>query len=234
MSVSPPICAVLLDIDGTLVDSNDANARAWEKAMREAGLKGSYEAIRKHIGMGGDQLLPAVAGVEKSSPKGKAASDAWKRIYTDEELPGIRPFPDVRPLIEALSGREYILVAATSSEKELAEKAVKIAGIDDLLDNLTSSADADKSKPHPDILAAALKKIGRHGENVPPDEVILIGDTPFDIEAARRAGLRGTIAFRCGGFTDEELKGALAIYDGPADLLARLPDSVLHAGAVGA
>jgi HAD superfamily hydrolase (TIGR01509 family) len=213
--------AVLFDVDGTLVDSNDAHARAWVEAFAEAGIRVSYDEVRRAIGMGGDKLMPAVAGLTEDSPEGKPIAKRRQEIFAQKCLPHLRSLPGASDLAKALKAGGYTLVAASSAKEAELEALLKIAGVDDLLDAATSSDDADQSKPDPDIVQAALKRA-----HARPDEAIMIGDTPYDVKAARSAGVR-VIAFRSGGWSDEDLRGAEAVYDDPADLLAHLDDSPL-------
>jgi HAD superfamily hydrolase (TIGR01509 family) len=217
---------ILLDMDGTLIDSNDAHARAWYRAFADNGEPVAYDEIRRRIGMGGDNLLPAILGIEKESELGSRISERRSEIYRDEYLPGIRPFPGVRALLERMREAGLRLAIATSSPTEELEPAIDLAGIRDLLEKRTSADDADSSKPDPDILHAALDQLGLR-----PEETVMLGDTPYDIAAAGHAGL-DVIAFRSGGFSDEDLAGALAIFDGPWDLLERWEESPLAAAQV--
>ncbi len=212
---------VLLDMDGTLVDSNDAHARAWQRAFADNGEQIPYAEIRRLVGMGGDNLIPAVLGVGKESELGARINQRRSEIYRREFLPHIRPFPGVRPLLERMREAGLRLVIATSSPSEELEPLIDIADIRDLLEERTSADDAESSKPDPDIVQAALGRLG-----LPPEEAVMLGDTPYDIAAAGRAGV-GVIAFRCGGFSDQDLAGALALYDGPADLLEHWEESPL-------
>jgi phosphoglycolate phosphatase-like HAD superfamily hydrolase len=215
------IRAVLLDVDGTLVDSNDAHAHAWVEAFAAEGLAVDFEAVRRAIGMGGDKLMPAVSGIEEASPTGGRISARRGDIFKARYLPTLKPFRDAGALVAALSETGYRLVAASSAKRDELEPLLRIAGADALLHGATSSDDADESKPEPDIIHAALKQA-----KATPGEAILLGDTPYDIEAAARAGV-ATIAFRCGGWGDADLAGAVQIYDGPWDLLAQLAASPL-------
>jgi HAD superfamily hydrolase (TIGR01549 family) len=208
-------------VDGTLVDSNDAHARAWLEALSRHGYKCTYEEIRRLIGMGSDHLLPKTTGVEKDTPAGERISEAWKEVFERDYLPDLKAFPKTRTLLLALKRHGLKLVVASSAEKEMLDKLLEIAGAKDLLEDTTSSDDAESSKPDPDIVKAALDSIG-----LPAGEVMMLGDTPYDIQAARKLGV-GTVALRCGGWDDEALKGAVAVYDDPADLLAHLDDSPL-------
>lgn len=222
----PRYRGVLLDVDGTLVDSNHAHVDAWMQAFSENGYDVSKEKVRKLIGMGGDNLLPEAVGVDPESPEGKKLADRHTELFK-EKLPVLRAFPGVRQLLERLRDEGLDLVVATSAQRDELDPLLEIAGVKDLLDEATSADDAESSKPDPDIIHASLDRLG-----CPPEEAVMLGDTPYDVAAAGKAGV-GVIAFRCGGlFTDEELKGALAIYDGPADLLAHYEESPLSASAV--
>jgi HAD superfamily hydrolase (TIGR01509 family) len=215
------LMAVLFDVDGTLVDSNDAHAAAWVKAFWEYGLTVDATAVRKSIGMGGDKLMPAVSGIKEDSPLGQLIARRRAEIFKREQLPRLKPFDGAKALVAAIKDRGCTAIAASSAKESELKPLLEIAGVDALMDGKTSSDDADESKPDPDIIVAALQRA--HADR---SEAILIGDTPYDIEAARRAGLE-TIAFRSGGWADDELKGAIAIYDGPWDLLARIDESPL-------
>ena len=216
-----PFKAALLDVDGTLVDSNDAHAHAWVKAFAEAGVIVPFEPVRRSIGMGGDKLMPRVSGLSDDSPQGRRIASRRGEIFMSEYLPTIRPLRDADRLVAALKAHSLTVVAASSAKKDELGPLLKIAGADQLLDGATSSDDAEESKPEPDIVQAALRRA-----RVLAHEAVMIGDTPYDIEAANRAGVRA-IAFRSGGWLDEDLHGAIAIYDGPWDLLARLEASPL-------
>ncbi len=215
------IRGAILDVDGTLVDSNDAHIRSWQGALSQHGYDCTYEEIRRLIGMGSDNLLPNAVGVEKDTPEGKRLSDAWSEIFERDYLPTLKAVPRTWEMLLALKGHGLKLVAASSAKGDMLEKLLEVAGATDLLEDSTSADDAENSKPAPDIVEAALEKVGLEA-----GEVLMLGDTPYDIEAARKLGI-GTIGLRCGGWDDEGLKGAVAIYDDPADLLARLEDSPL-------
>ena len=212
---------VLVDIDGTLIDSNDAHATAWITAFQEHGISVDPVLVRRCIGMGGDKLMPEVSGIEEDSPRGAAIAKRRGAIFTHEFLPQLRPFEGARDLVAAIKARGCAVIAASSATKKDLKALLAVAHADALMDDATSSDDAEGSKPDPDIILAALKKA-----KASPSAAMMIGDTPYDIEAARRAGVP-TIAFRCGGWQDSDLKGAIAIYDGPLDLLNRVDTSPL-------
>ena len=213
--------AVLFDIDGTLVDSNDAHAHAWVKAFAEAGVRVEFENVRCAIGMGGDKLMPAVAGLDSESPLGTRISERRGDIFKSEYLPALRAFPGAAKLVGAVQALGVKTVAASSAQRDELETLLKIAGAASLAGDSASGDDAEESKPDPDIIQAALKKA-----NAEPARALMIGDTPYDVEAASRAGV-AAIAFRCGGWSDSALRGAIALYDGPWDLCERLGSSPL-------
>jgi phosphoglycolate phosphatase-like HAD superfamily hydrolase len=206
---------VLLDVDGTLIGSNAAHAEAWTQALREHGVRVDIGEIRPLIGMGADKLLPAVASVSEGSTLGQAIGRRKKAIF-ETFLPDLRPTLGARPLLEYLLERGTHLVIATSAGDREMEALLERAGVDDLLPQRASKDDASESKPDPDIVQAALAR-----SNARLESAVIIGDTPYDIEAATRAGIRA-IALRCGGhWSDEDLREAVAIFDDPAALLAR-------------
>lgn len=212
---------VIFDIDGTLVDSNDHHARAWHDAFRNAGREVEFDRIRRLIGVGSDKLFAELTGQRLDSPEGKAISGDCKRIFAERYLPQVRPFAKGRELVERLEAGRLRLAVASSARREELEALLKIAGVSQLLDSSTTSNEVDRSKPDPDIVTAALRKL-----DLPADATLMIGDTPYDVQAGNRAGV-GVAAVRCGGWGDRDLAGATAIYDDPADLLAHFDQSPL-------
>jgi HAD superfamily hydrolase (TIGR01509 family) len=219
--VATELKAVLFDVDGTLVDSNDAHAAAWVKAFSEHGVTVDPIRVRRSIGMGGDRLMPVVSDLEEESPLGTKIAERRGEIFKAEFLPNLQAFPGARDLVAAMKARGYTAVAASSAAKDELTPLLKIAGAEALMDDKTSADDADESKPAPDIIEAALERAG-----ATPEQAVLIGDTPYDIAAGRSAGVR-VIAFRSGGWLDPDLVGAVEIYEGAWDLLARLDRSLL-------
>ena len=213
--------AVLLDVDGTLIDSNDAHAWAWVDVGREFGYAIDFDEVRWLIGMGGDKVLPRVTGLEEASADGARVLERRGEIFRSKYLPSLRAFPGARELLERLRSDGRRLVVATSASEEDLEALLKRAGLEDIIGAATNADEADESKPAPDIIEAALKKA-----KAPPSACVMLGDTPYDIEAARRAGV-ATIAVTCGGWGHEDLAGAIAIYDDPGDLLANYAHSPL-------
>jgi HAD superfamily hydrolase (TIGR01509 family) len=213
--------AVLFDVDGTLVNSNDAHARAWAEAFAAFDIAVDLAHVRRCIGMGGDELMPEVAGVTEDSPLGRRITRRRSEIFKTRYLPDIQPFPDAAGLVAELKSRGFTAVAASSAKEDELRTLLEVAGAESLLDAATSSDDAEESKPDPDIVHAALTRA-----HASPSQAVMIGDTPYDVEAARRAGVE-CVGFRCGGWDGPALRGAIAIYDGPWDLLARLDESPL-------
>lgn len=215
------IRGVILDVDGTLVLSNDAHAQSWMEAMADFGYYVTYEKVRPLIGMGGDKVLPETIGLQKDSEEGIKISAKRKEIFKKRYLPVLQAAPGSRELLEYMRVQGLKLAIASSSEKDELKALLQVAGASDLVQEVTSSSDASRSKPDPDVMQVTLQRIG-----LPANQVLMLGDTPYDIEAAAKVGV-GTIALRCGGWTDPELKGALAIYNDPADLLDHYDTSPL-------
>jgi HAD superfamily hydrolase (TIGR01509 family) len=216
---------VILDVDGTLINSNDAHARAWVDALAESNIDASFAQIRRLIGMGGDKLLPAVAGIEEASELGQRIAKRRSEIFQHQYFPSVHAFPKTRALLLKMRDHGLKLGVASSAKEQELLPFLELANVRDLLEAATSSSDARGSKPDPDIVQAALDQL-----QLEPTRVLMLGDTPYDIEAAGRAGLR-TIALRCGGRSDAELSAAIAIYDDPADLLAHFASSPLAGDA---
>ncbi len=217
---------VLFDIDGTLVDSNDAHARAWELAFAEHERKIEFDAIRRAIGMGGDKLLPEVASIDAESTLGRKISDARARIFKQKFLPTLKPLPGARDTLLRVANAGMKVGIATSAKKEELKALLEIAGVVDLVDGASSSADAKNSKPDPDIVQAALAK-----NDAKPEDALFVGDTPYDVSAGRRAGVR-VIGVRTGGWDTKALEGAVAVYTDLPELLARWDESPLGSSSV--
>jgi len=218
------ITAVIFDIDGTLVDSVDLHAEAWQLALERFGKKVSFAEVRRQIGKGGDQLMPVFLSQREMEKFSEELEQYRSKLFKKEYLPRVTAFPGVRQLFERVR-QDQKRIALASSAKGAELKTYKtIAGIDDLTEAETSSDDAERSKPYPDIFEAALAELG----DVAPDKILVIGDTPYDAQAAGKANLR-TVGLMCGGWNEEELRqaGCSAIYRDPADLLSRYDDSPL-------
>jgi HAD superfamily hydrolase (TIGR01549 family) len=214
--------AVIFDVDGTLIDSVDAHARAWQEALADFGYHVRFEDVRAQIGKGGDQLMPVFVPADELPRVGDALerhrSDLFKRRY----LLGLQPFAAVRDLVERILGSGRRIALASSAKADEVDTYKRIARIEDLVAEETSADDVERSKPHPDVFQAALERLG----GLPAGEAIVVGDTPYDVEAAAKAGL-ATIGVLCGGFPESDLRaaGCVAIYRDPADLLAGFDDS---------
>ena len=216
--------AAIFDIDGTLLDSVDLHAKAWVEAFAHFGVDTAERDVRRQIGKGADELMPVFLPAERiarqSADIAAFRSDLFKRTYLD----AVRPFPGVRALFEHIRAAGLRIALASSGKRSEVEHYQELLGIGDLVDAATSADDADRSKPHPDIFEAVRDKLS----GIRPDAMIVIGDTPYDAEAAAKAGLQ-TIGMLCGGFPEADLTaaGCIAIYRDPRDLLGRFDDSPL-------
>jgi HAD superfamily hydrolase (TIGR01549 family) len=198
---------VLLDVDGTLIDSNDAHASSWADTFREFGFDVPFERVRPLIGKGGDKLLPELTGLDHESDLATRMFERRKEIFNTSYLASLRAFDGAHALLARFKRDELRLVIATSAEKEELNELLDQAGLEELVDRKTSSSDAERSKPDPDIIEAALERGGLQA-----DEVLMLGDTPYDVEAALRCRVQ-CVALRSGGWPDRALRDALAIYD---------------------
>lgn len=209
--------AVIFDIDGTLLDSVDLHAQAWQDALRHFGHDHPLGEIREQIGKGGDQLMPVFLSEREIEERGKEIEEYRGEIFKKAYLNQVKAFPKVRDLFERIKADGTKIALASSAKGDELETYKEIADIQGLPEAETSSDDADKSKPHPDIFEAALGRL----PNIDKSRIVVIGDTPYDAEAAGKAGLR-TIGVLCGGFAEEKLRqaGCFAIYGGLDDLLA--------------
>ena len=210
--------AIIFDVDGTLIDSVDAHAEAWQRAFAEHGVDLAYDAVRSQIGKGGDQLLPVFLPDDEVEGKGKAIDERRAAIVKDEKLDGLQAFPKVRALFERAEGAGLKIALASSAKGEELEVYKRKADIEGLVAEQTSSDDAEKSKPYGDIFQAALDRL----PGIEPSQAVVVGDTPYDAEAAAKVGVRA-VGVLCGGFSEADLRGAgaVAIFRDPADILAR-------------
>lgn len=218
--------AVIFDIDGTLIDSVDLHARAWQEALAHFGKQVEFERVRYQIGKGGDQLMPVFLSEDELERFGEELEKYRGELFKREYLSRVKGFPRVRELFERIEREGLRIALASSAKGDELKTYKKLARIEDLVEEETSSDDAEKSKPHPDIFEAALERLG----DVKPSEAIVVGDTPYDAEAAGKAGLK-TVGLLCGGFPEEDLRaaGCVRIYQDPADLLAHFDSSPLAA-----
>ncbi len=208
--------AVIFDVDGTLVDSVDLHARAWREALAHFGIEAPYEEVRAQIGKGADQLVPALVPEERLDEVAGPLEAFRGRLYREAYLPQVSAFPAVRRLVARLrQDGKRIALASSAPPDELAHY-VRIAAIDDLVDAATTADDADRTKPYPDLVTVALRKLGAAAEGCR-----LVGDTPYDAAAAVRAGVV-PVGVLCGGFAPELLRraGCAILHRDPAALLA--------------
>ena len=213
--------AAIFDIDGTLIDSNDLHAEAWGEVFRHFGVDLPHDRIRGQIGKGGDNLLPALLPPELVEQHGKEMESQRKALFKRDYLPKVRAFPGVKSLFEALKSSGAKIVLATSAAEEELESHKRTLGIADLIDGATSADDVEHSKPCPDIFRAALAQLS----GVAAHEAVVVGDTPYDMEAALKAEI-APVGVLCGGFDPGLLRGsgAQALFAGPWALPPRIDD----------
>jgi membrane protein len=217
------IKAVLFDIDGTLVDSNDMHVHSWSEAFRAAGQVFDDQTIHEQIGKGTDMLVPTLMpGIDEAEQE--RLGEAHGAMFKDQYLDQVLPFPGARDLLVRVheTGRRVVLASSASTEE--LEHYIELLDIRDIVAETTSADDVEHTKPAPDIFATALAKVAP----LRPDEVIVVGDTPYDVEAAGKCGIQA-IGLRSGGFSDGALRsaGAMMIYDDAAGLLASFDNSPL-------
>jgi HAD superfamily hydrolase (TIGR01549 family) len=190
----------ILDVDGTLVDTNYHHAIAWFRAFLRHDVVVPVWRVHRHIGMGGDQLVAAIAGDEVEERAGDEIREAESDLY--RELIGeVRTMEGSRELIEDLRERDNAVVLASSAKDWEVEHYIDLLGAEEIVDAWTTSADVEQTKPEPDLITAALEKVDADGD------AMLIGDTVWDVEAAKRAGVE-TLAVLTGGFSEQELRDA--------------------------
>jgi HAD superfamily hydrolase (TIGR01509 family) len=217
------LSGVIVDVDGTLVLSNDTHAKAWVEAFSTYGYDIKFDQVRPLMGMGGDHVIPAlIPELTSEEGTGKEIVTYRRKLIVDQYGPQLKPTKGARELIQKLKDEGlHLIIASSASEQEMGI-LLKVAQVDDLLHEITTSDDAEESKPNSDIVEAALNQA-----NLSADRTVMLGDTPYDIEAAAKVGV-GVIAFRTGGFSDEDLAGAIAIYNDPAELLEQYEQSPLN------
>jgi beta-phosphoglucomutase-like phosphatase (HAD superfamily) len=217
---------VILDVDGTLVDSNGAHAESWVDAFREKGYDIPYYRIRPLIGMGGDHLICALADLDADSSEGQEIEKVRREVFLRDYLHTLKPFPRVDELLTRMGEHGLKLTVASSSDGEILSKLLALTGVAQLLESRPDVSRVERSKPAPDPILAALELLG-----VSANEALMLGDTPYDRDSAHRAGV-GFVALRSGDWSDRDLAGAIAIYDDPADLLERFETSPFAARSV--
>jgi HAD superfamily hydrolase (TIGR01549 family) len=216
--MAPPIA--VLDVDGTLVDTNYHHAIAWYRAFREHGLTLPVWRIHRHIGMGGDQLVAAVAGKRVEDRQGDSIRAAETALYADL-IGEVQPFADARRLLELLGDRGHRLVLASSGKPDEVDHYLDLLAARELVEAWTTSGDVEQTKPDPDLVVTAIEKVGG-------GEAVMVGDSTFDCEAAARADVP-TVAILTGGFSEQELRraGATAVFESLSELCERLDETPL-------
>lgn len=215
--------AVLCDIDGTMVQSNWLHAEAWRQAFAEMGVVLDLEQVRRQIGKGGEELIPVFVPWWKREAVEEPLKDFREWLFRQDFLQQVKALPKVREFAEELKRRGIRMALASSAKKRDLEDYVRIMNVEGLVDEATSADDVDRAKPHPDVFAATLKRLG-----LKATECIALGDTPYDAEAAGKAGLR-TIGVETGGWTHQELMeaGCVEVYASVAELLERIEQSAI-------
>ena len=212
----------ILDIDGTLVDTNYHHAIAWFRAFRQHGIVLPIWRIHRHIGMGGDQLIGALTDERFEEREGDSIRAAEKVLYM-ELIGEVEPMQGARQLLEEIKRRGHSVVLASSAKADEVEHYVELLDARTIADAWTTSADVEQTKPQPDLVNSALQKAGAEAK-----EAVMVGDTPWDVQAAKSARVP-TIAVRTGGFGQDELEdaGAAAVFESVAELLERLDETKL-------
>ena len=211
--------AVIFDIDGTLIDSVDLHAQSWLETFERFGVQARFADVRRHIGEGADRLIPAFVPAEMPNGLRKQIEEFRSQLFNREYLCKVKPFPKVKELFAHIKAKRCKLVLASSCSASEIDQYKAIAGITDMTDHDVTADDAGTSKPSPDIFVEALDRLAP----IKPSQTCVIGDTKYDGEAARAAGIP-FLGLLCGGSSKEELdrSGAIAIYRDPADLLIHL------------
>ena len=204
---------IIFDVDGTLVDSVDLHARAWQEAFAHFGFDLHYDGIRSQIGKGGDQIIPTFVPAAQLARLEEPIDRFRHELFVREYLPQVRGFPGVRALFERLLGDGKRIALATSAQEDELKPLLRAAGVDGLPLTWTSSDEVARSKPHPDVFEAVLRELGSPKKS----SCVVVGDSPYDAEGARNAGLRA-IGLLCGGFPERTLweAGCAAVYAAPA------------------
>ena len=210
--------AILFDVDGTLVDSNDHHARCWIEAFAHYGKRFEYDVVRHQIGKGGDLLVPDLLNAKEVRRFGEEVKKYRSELFREKYLPDVRPFPFVRELFQTLEKRGVKTALASSSDPEEVEYYTRLLGVESLIEGSTSKKDAKFSKPSPEIFDAALERAGSD-----PRWTLVAGDTPYDILAAHRSALP-IVAVLSGGFERELLAKAEFIFDDAGAILERIDE----------
>ena len=215
--------ALLLDIDGTLVDSTYHHAMCWHRAFTRLGHDVTVNRLHRLIGMGGDRLVAAACGDEVEERDGDDLREAWREEYAGL-ADDVRPVPGAAETVRRLVDAGYVVALPSSGEREFAEKAVASLGVEDLVAVLTTSSDADESKPDPELVDTTMTRVREDHADV--RRALLVGDTPYDVEAAHRAGIP-CIAVLTGGFSEAELEGAAVVLEDVSGVTPEVVERVL-------
>jgi HAD superfamily hydrolase (TIGR01509 family) len=215
-----PAEAALLDVDGTLIDSNYQHALAWFRAFRRHGIVLPLWRVHRAVGMGGDQLVPSLVGEKMDQEQGEAIRNTRDEIY-GELIEEVEPLDGARDLVATLKDRGLRTVLASSSPEEELDHYLELLGARDLADAWTTKDDVERTKPAPDLILAALEKAGS-------ESAVMVGDTPWDVEAAKKAGVE-TVCVITGGWSKHELReaGAIAVFESVVELRERLDETPL-------
>jgi HAD superfamily hydrolase (TIGR01509 family) len=210
--------AAVLDLDGTLVDTNYHHALSWYRALRRFEITVPVWRLHRHVGMGGDKFVAAVAGTEVEDRHGEELRETWEQLF-DEVIGEVAPLEGVRDLVATLKEGGHEVVLASSSVQKHFDHFIDVLGIRDDVDGWTTKDDVEASKPEPDLVQAALGKVRS-------DRAVMLGDTPWDVEAARRAGVE-TVCLITGGFSEQELfeAGAAAVFESLDEVRAHLDET---------
>jgi HAD superfamily hydrolase (TIGR01509 family) len=215
-----PAEAALLDVDGTLIDSNYQHALAWFRAFRRHGIVLPLWRVHRAVGMGGDQLVPSLVGEKVDQEQGEAIRNTRDEIY-GELIEEVEPLDGARDLVATLKDRGLRTVLASSSPEDELDHYLELLGARDLADAWTTKDDVEQTKPAPDLILAALEKAGT-------ESAVMVGDTPWDVEAAKKAGVE-TVCVITGGWSKHELRaaGAIAVFESAVELRERLDETPL-------
>jgi HAD superfamily hydrolase (TIGR01509 family) len=213
----------ILDVDGTLIDTNYQHSLAWFRAFVEHDIVLPVWRIHRHIGMGGDQLVQALTDERTERERGDSIREAETARY-GEMIDEVTAMEGARELVSELSRRGHKVVLATSAKPQELDHYLEMLGARELADAWTDAEDVQATKPEPDLVQAALEKVAAK-----PEQAVMVGDTPWDVEAAKRAGVE-TIGVLSGGFAREELEqaGAVAVFESVAELIGELDSTALR------
>ncbi|MFL6529943.1 MAG: HAD family hydrolase [Chthoniobacterales bacterium] len=215
--------AVLFDVDGTLVDSNELHVDAWDEAFRHFGKQFTRAQLHEQVGKGGDNYIPSLLNAAEVQSFGDELNKFRGDIFKEKYMDRVQPFPKVRELFERIRNDGKRIVLASSGNEDEIQHYIKLLNVRDVADVYTTKTDVKHSKPNPDIFARALTLV-----DVSADDAVVVGDTPYDVQAAKKIDVR-TIGVLCGGFPEDQLRasGAIAIFHDPADLLENYTRSPL-------